>query len=233
MAKVKKRKIIYIIAAAAALLAVIACIVFFATRGDDPAPDSGQTQDVKYISLGSALKLTLVGEYDGVFMEDGSNDEITNALAIVLQNDNYNDLQYAEIYLDYGDFTASFTATNVPSGSSVLLLEKNRTLSKERLPNKYYTENLVFFDEKMSVAEDVFEINGTDGAINIKNISDKDIDGDVVVSYKNYANDMFYGGITYRITVTGGIKAGEMKQAPAGHFSSSSSKVLTATWVDE
>ncbi|MBR6534385.1 MAG: hypothetical protein IKT65_02300, partial [Clostridia bacterium] len=65
----------------------------------------------------------------------------------------------------------------------------------------------------------------------VTNITDNDITSDVVISYKNYANDMFYGGITYRITVSGGIKAGQTVQSKAGHFSAASSKVLTVTEI--
>ena len=47
--------------------------------------------------------------------------------------------------------------------------------------------------------------------LNVPNISDEDIPGDVVVYYKHASADMLYGGITYRVTISGGIKAGESR----------------------
>ncbi len=234
MKRSSKKNTGYICAGILALIAVcviVALLVVKCSSDDGQIQPPGQENDESHIMLGSGLKLTLVGEYDGVFFEDGSNEEINNALAIVLCNENSSDLQYAEVFLDYGDFTASFTATNIPSGQSVLLLEKNKTLSLEKLPDDYRLGNVTFFKEKMSVCDDVFTVSGTDGYLHVTNISDKDITSDVVISYKNYANDMFYGGITYRITVSGGIKARQTVQSKAGHFSPASSKVLTVTEV--
>ena len=65
--------------------------------------------------------------------------------------------------------------------------------------------------------------------LNVTNISDEDITGDVVVYYKNASADMLYGGITYRVTISGGIKAGEIRQVVAGHFSDSGSRIMFAT----
>ena len=45
-----------------------------------------------------------------------------------------------------------------------------------------------------------------------------DISGDIYIYYKFAATDIFYGGITFRVRVEGGLKAGELRQIPAGHF---------------
>jgi len=47
--------------------------------------------------------------------------------------------------------------------------------------------------------------------------------------YKNAAADLYYGGITYRVRIEGGIKAGEIKQLMAGHFSETGSKIMFVT----
>ena len=65
--------------------------------------------------------------------------------------------------------------------------------------------------------------------MNITNISGNDITGDVVIYYKNASSDMLYGGITYRVTVTGGLKAGEIKQLTGSHFSASGSRIMFVT----
>ena len=51
----------------------------------------------------------------------------------------------------------------------------------------------------------------------------------VVVYYKNSSADMLYGGITYRVMVSGGIQAGEIKQITGGHISAHGSRVMWVT----
>ena len=81
----------------------------------------------------------------------------------------------------------------------------------------------------MSLQEDKLQLQVLDGALNVINISGEDITGDVVIYYKNAAADVYYGGITYRVRIEGGIKADEIKQIMASHFSDSGSKVMFVT----
>jgi hypothetical protein len=50
-----------------------------------------------------------------------------------------------------------------------------------------------------------------------------------VIYYKNYTQGLYYGGITYRVRVPGGIQADEVKQLTASHFSSTGSRVMFVT----
>ncbi len=228
--RIKQNKKIIIIAIAA--LAVIISFILILTQCTDVfSPDNVEGTEF-YIDLEDGLKITLIGSYNGLYMEDGSGDEVNDIFSIVVLNTNEKDLQYSELYLKYEDYTAEFTVTNLPSGQSVLLLEKNRAASRDTAPKACVLKNTAFFKTPMDNMEKVIEVSGVNGVANIKNISGEDIVGDIVIHYKNYANDMFYGGITYRITVSDGLKAGEIKQANAGHFSPSSSKIVSVDIVE-
>jgi hypothetical protein len=50
-----------------------------------------------------------------------------------------------------------------------------------------------------------------------------------VIYYKNSASDLYYGGITYRIRIEGGLAAGEIRQAMGNHLSESGSAVMFVT----
>ncbi len=226
--KQNKKKIIIISAAVIVLIAV--CIVTLTQCTDIFSKTPVDTSH--YINLDDGLKITLVGSYNGIYMEDGSGDEVNDILSIVVLNTNEKDLQYAEIYLKYEDYTAEFTVTNLPTGQSALLLEKKRAISRDVKPNAYLLENEVFFKTPMDNMEKIIQVSGVNGVANIKNMSDDDIVGDIVIYFKNYAKDMFYGGITYRITVKDGLKAGEIKQANAGHFSPSKSKIVAVDIIE-
>ena len=68
-----------------------------------------------------------------------------------------------------------------------------------------------------------------DGAVNVTNISGEDIEGNIVVYYKNAAKDLYYGGITYRITIEGGLKADEIRQVMTNHASDTGSRIMFVT----
>lgn len=168
--------------------------------------------------LGNNLYITYVGSYIGAYMEDGSNEEISDVLMIILENKGETDLQLARISLEYADFTAHFEVTNLPAGQSAVLLEKER---HEYVDAPYYgakTENLVFFSEEMKLLEDKLKITGSSGSLTVENLTDEEL-GEIYIYYKNSAADgLFYGGITYRARVEAGLKPGKQATVMTSHY---------------
>lgn len=231
MQKKENSKKKYVIISTVLIVLIVTCVLTLVKCTDFFNKDEEKTDS--YINLGEGIKISSIGSYNGMFVEDGSNEKLEDILSIVVVNTNENDLQYAEIYLKYENYTAEFTVSNLPSGESAMLFEKKRAKSREEKPDIYLMENSVFFQTKMDAKNDIIEISGVNGVANIKNISDKDIVGEIVIDYKNYSNNMFYGGITYRITVSGGLKAGEIKQTNAGHFSPSNSRIMSVNIIEK
>jgi hypothetical protein len=91
------------------------------------------------------------------------------------------------------------------------------------------TGAVALFEEHPGMAEDKLEIQALDGVINITNISNEDITDDILVYYKNYIDGIYYGGITYRLRIEGGLKAGEIRQGSAAHFNPGNSTVVFVT----
>ena len=184
------------------------------------------------VNLGYGLYVLDVGSYTGIYMEDGSDEVVSGLLMLVVKNDSEEDIQYAEITMEIGDETAFFTLSTLPGGDSVVLLEKNRMAYDKTVDYESIlpmASNVAYFAEDLSLHEDKLELNTSDGVINVTNISGEDITGDIVIYYKNAAQDLYYGGITYRVTVAGGLKAGELKQALTNHYSPSGSEILFIT----
>lgn len=103
------------------------------------------------------------------------------------------------------------------------------------LPNngeeyKYSVENLAYFNSSLSLHLDDFKISTKDNWIQLENISEQDITNDIYVYYKNVEDDIYHGGITYRVKFSGGIKAGEIKQIQSKHYSSKNSEILNLTY---
>lgn len=222
----------------ALLLAVITTAGIFTAcgntaEGDTTNSDSQQTSEYQgntLINLGYGFEITDVGSYTGMYMEDGSDEIVSGVLMIVVTSTSDKTLQYAKITMPAGETDAIFELSTLPPGESVVLLEQNRMAYDKNLGYDFATaENVAFFQQEPSLMEDTFELQILDGVINVTNISDKDIDGEIVVYYKNSATDLYYGGITYRSRVTGGLKAGEIRQVVGGHISATGTKPMFVT----
>lgn len=174
-------------------------------------------RDIVSYDLENGLIINRIVDYDGMYMEDGSDEKVDDVLGIIIENRSASDLQYAEIYLEFENKTARFNITNLRNGDSCLVLESER-FSTDEMPTKVYCSNVVYYSSLMNIKADQLEINGMKGALNIRNISEEDINGDIYVYYKHYADGMFMGGITYRTKVSG-LKAGELRQVMTQHYS--------------
>lgn len=173
--------------------------------------------EVDPIDLGSQLLVTDIGKYTGIYMEDGSDEVVTDMLMLILKNGSDRDLQLARIELAYADFTAQFEVTNLPAGESVVLLEKNRHEYVDEEFISASAKNVAFFQEDMGLCEDKVKITGTKGSIQVENLTDEPL-GELYIYYKNSAADLLYGGITYRARVDAGLEPGNVASVMTGHY---------------
>lgn len=232
--KRRKRSWIWgVIAAAVVVIVSVGIVLWTMDREEDP-PETVPTNPVQVdnaqkvaIGLDYGLQIVDVARYTGVYMEDGKDDIVSGTLMIVVKNAGTADIQYAEIEMPVGDQTARFTLSTLPAGESVTVLEANRM--RYDTGASYTTASAVTvapFSQSLSLFRDKLEIQMLDGALNVTNISGEDMTDDVTIYYKNSASDMLYGGITYRVCVTGGLKSGETKQVMAGHYTVSGSRIM-------
>ena len=175
--------------------------------------------------LGDNLYITDIGNYTGAYMEDGSDEVVSNVLMVVLKNEGKAALQLARIKLEYADFTANFEVTNLPAGQSVVLLEKNRHAYVSDNYHRATAENVVFFQEPMSLQEEKVKLTGSKGSIVVENLTDEPL-GEIYIYYKNSAVDLFYGGITYRARVDAGLKPGKNTTVMTNHYNPNACTIL-------
>lgn len=181
--------------------------------------------DAGPMDLGRGLRITSIGKYAGIYLEDGSGDPVTGLLMVMLSNDNAQDLQIARFTMSFGDKTAEFEVTNLPAGESVVVLEKNRMAYTDARCDRTTLNNVAFFSDKMSLHEDQIEITGGQGSLSIKNLTDEPL-GEIFVYYKNTAPDVLYGGITYRTKIDAGLEPGAMASVMSAHYNPSNTKIL-------
>lgn len=240
----KKRIPVILTVSVLAIAAVIAAVVFFGD--DDHDAVNTATGNFAPVTTGPAIKIEnlqdseseeykglqveKIGSYSGLYVEDGTDDVLSRILMVIVKNTGSRTVQYAEVELTDGEKTAYFTLSTLPPGESVVLLEKNRmSYADGKNLTQTTIRNVAVFAQEPDLCEDRIKVQALDGVLNVTNISGKDIEGNVVIYYKNAASDLLYGGITYRATITGGIKAGETKQIVASHYSQKGSRILWIT----
>ena len=223
----KKNKMILLIAAAAAVLVAVICIFLPGNGGGN----DGENLLSEKMLLGEGIELQALSGYQGPYVEDGTDDIVSDVLAITVRNDGDKTVQYAHIILTQGETAYEFDVTTLPVGASAQLLE----LSRQPMPDS--TDGMTaqvtacaVFDTEPTMCEDVFQIEMQDTAITITNNSGSDITGQIYVYYKIAYGDLYMGGITYRVG-TAGLKAGESTTCYAGHFSTDYSKLMFVTYV--
>ena len=170
----------------------------------------------------AGLELVSTGSYTGIYMEDGSDEVVSGVAMLVLDNISDQTIQYAAFTLTGGSQELHFTLSTLPPGERIVLLEQNRLDFEQDAQYSLQLQNLALFDSPLSLQEESLEIQCLDGAVNITNISGTDLVGDIVLYYKNASQDLLYGGITYRIRLEEGLKAGEIRQLLARHITASS-----------
>lgn len=184
------------------------------------------------IELAEGLQIRYISSYAGMYMEDGTNEVVSDVMMVILENTGKEDLQLARITIEYSGFTAEFEVTNLPAGEKAVLLEKNRHTAVEEDYQSIQIKNVVYFPEAMSLQEERLRIIGDNGTLTVENISQEDIPGDIYIYYKHSAGDLLYGGITFRVVVRGGLKAGQSSTVMAGHYTPDTSRLLMAECGD-
>lgn len=172
-----------------------------------------------------------VGRYAGIFVEDGSDEIVSDVFAITVVNNSDKMLQYAQVVITCGGEEYTFDMSTIPAGARAQVLEKNKKALPEDLSGAQTVLTTVTeFQEAPSLYADVFEFAPSEYSVGIKNVSKSDITGDIYVYYKTRVGDLYMGGITYRAKVTD-LAAGEEKSAYASHFYGSDSEILFVTYA--
>lgn len=200
---------------------------YSAKVGDsDKNDDSKETEKADQIVLSDPnLTVESIGAYSGSFIEDGSDEATKNVTAMLITNNSDQMLQVALIDFQVNsNETASFKVTNLPAGTSTLVLESNK---REFSDNDTYTYGnaATGYMDQPTLEEDKVELKTENGKITLKNKTDKELKT-VYVYYKYMQiGGAYLGGITYR-TPFENVGAGKEAEAVAAHFNPDSSQIM-------
>ncbi len=213
------------------ILLSLTAVFFFSSCNNDVSPDTQEpvsSDNVEYMaeSQGICVMSACRMKPD---TEGASMSVAEDVAGIVVLNNSDRTLQYAEITASFsGGATHLYKISTLPPGEACFVAEENNTPYRELTTGFFGFEimNVAFFTEEPSIHADKFQFSGADGILNIKNISDSDITDNIIVYYKDYENSHLASGMTYRVTVDGGLKAGEIKQVRANHFRQGASMIM-------
>ncbi len=184
-------------------------------------------QEDYLLSIDGNIKIKEISSYTGPYMEDGTDEDVEDVLQILVKNIGDEPLQYAKVTLLSQNEEAVFEMTTLFPGESMIVLETNR---KKASADTEYTavraDNIAYFQYDPTTHTDKLSIQPLDGGFNIKNISGEDIDGKIVIYFKDYKDGQYVGGITYSGTIQDGMKADELKQIMTDNFSVDSTKIV-------
>ncbi len=182
--------------------------------------DAKESKDSQIgVTVDNFLKIISIGERDGV-------------LSVFVRNVSDEDIQYALLSVMTGDGRAEFPISTLTAGASATLRCNNGYIfDDDAVYYGWKVENKAIFKEELSCYPDVFEIDGVNGFISIKNISDKDVEGKIYIYYKNVTDGVYDDGVTYRAYVDG-LEKGEKTQIKTQHYLKDSSRILFVTYAE-
>lgn len=192
-----------------------------------PESSAAPTEPEAAFTLEQGIEVIRYGKYVGLYMEDGSDDFVTDVMMIQITNTGDKPVRYGTIRLSGENGEAVFNFTTLKPGDTMVVLEAERKLySQDDVYAEAKAENMVWFEEEMSLLEDQLKIQPLDGGFNVTNISGQDITGEITIYYKNFAAGVYYGGITYVCRIPEGMKKDEIRQFMTENFNESGSEIV-------
>ena len=172
----------------------------------------------------TALTILQVSPYSGYYLEDGSGDEISNVMTIVLKNDG-GDMAFVGIGLAQGDRNLAFSGSNIPAGATVIIQEQRRAAYMD---GPFYSATGTTTAGGFSVNPSLSITDNGNNTFSVTNLSDERIES-AVISYKSYLpeEDVYVGGITYTVNLKE-LEPGSSMTVYSSHYVSGYSVILSA-----
>ena len=178
------------------------------------------------------MEILSIGQYSGKFLEDGSDTDKENILAIVVKNTSDKVIDYGEITMKISgkSGTLKFKVTNLKPGASVLVMESSGEVEFNTNDKYIYVGSNSNTIKTISLKEDQIAITTKGNKITVENLTDKNINK-VYVYYKTVSpGNCYLGGVTYRLKLQN-VRSGKSVSAESRHFSNLSSEIIKVETV--
>ena len=201
------------------------------TGAEGGAAQQGEEKFFPYTIDGTALVVQNISSYDGIFLEDGSDGQVTGVAAMVVENTGDTNVEYAAITINCNGEILEFDASDIPAGATIVVQEKNKTPYQSGT----YTDCSAVVAEMgdFEMSEDQVKVEETEsGSLLVTNLTDEEIPC-VRIFYKFYMADeeTYVGGITYTAKLTG-LSAGASQTVTPSHYAAGNSRIMMVRTYD-
>ena len=175
---------------------------------------------------------TLAAGYDGAFLEDGSDDEVKNVLALLFKNTSDKAIQYAEYAFAVNGIPISFKVSDLPPGQQCVVLEASRH-QRNTSEVLELISRVVAPVDMLPGSDKVIPVINDDNSITLMNTTQETLPV-VRVFYKYFYEDQntFVGGITYTASAEN-IPAGGSVTINPSHFEANASVIMGTGVYDQ
>ncbi|WP_455543002.1 hypothetical protein [Intestinibacter sp.] len=186
--------------------------------------NTGDKVSSNYKASDADITIQKVQAYSGIYIEDGSDKDVSNIAAIQVKNNSNQAIEFAQIQLYNGNKKLVFDVSALPPNASAVVMEKNKAgFSSSK--GVTYGGTTVGYTSKLEKASTVKCEKADNNGIKVTNTSKKDIPC-VRIFYKYKSSDGYYvGGITYTAKVED-LKAGESQTVYPSHFDSDGGEIM-------
>ena len=178
------------------------------------------------------MEILSIGQYSGKFLEDVSDTDKENILAIVVKNTSDKVIDYGEITMKISgkSGTLKFKVTNLKPGASALVMESSGEVEFNTQDRYIYIGSNSNTIKSTSLKEDEVAITTKGNKITVENLTDKNINK-VYVYYKTVSpGNCYLGGVTYRLKLQN-VRSGKSVSAESRHFSNLSGEIIKVETV--
>lgn len=199
--------------------------------GEEGAAQQWEEKFFPYAIDGTALVVQNISSYDGIFLEDGSDGQVTGVAAMVVENTGDTNVEYAAITINCNGEILEFDASDIPAGATIVVQEKNKTAYQS---GTYADCSAVVAEMgEFEMSADQVKVEETEnGSLLVTNLTDEEIPC-VRIFYKFYMEEeeAYVGGITYTAKLTG-LSAGGSQTVSPSHYAAGSSRVMMVRTYD-
>ena len=178
------------------------------------------------------MEILSIGQYSGKFLEDGSDTDKENILAIIVKNTSDKVIDYGEITMKISGKSGilKFKVTNLKPGASAIVMESSGEVEFNTQDRYIYVGSNSNTIKSISFKEDEVAITTKGNKITVENLTDKNINK-VYVYYKTVSpGNCYLGGVTYRLKLQN-VRSGKSVSAESRHFSNLSSEIIKVETV--
>ena len=180
------------------------------------------------------MEIISIGQYSGKFIEDGSDVNKDNVLAIIVKNTSEEVIDYGEINMKIigKTDTIKFKITNLKPGVCALAMESSGKIEFNPEDKYIYMSSKNNMIKDLSTMGSQIAITTENKKITVENLSDENLNT-VYVYYKTISpGGCYLGGITYRAKFEN-VEGGKSISSNTIHFSNENCEILKVESVKE